>query len=97
MFFIISTCLKAAWPFGAFTWFGGTIILVSFVGGGTATPPAGLAGLVFAAACFRLCGVMFLASAPATFSLWTILSVTAECGFSLGALFVKLYLAVSCE
>jgi hypothetical protein len=90
----MSTCLKGAWPFGAFTWFGGTILLVSFVGDGTAAPPAGLAGLAAAAACLRPWGVKFLASVPASRSLWTILSVTEECGISLGTLFVKLYLAV---
>ncbi|MGA2227284.1 MAG: hypothetical protein ABSH41_22850 [Syntrophobacteraceae bacterium] len=53
VFFFMSACLKGAWAFGVFTWFGGTSLLVSFAGGGTAALPTGFAGLAAVVARFR--------------------------------------------
>ena len=94
VFFFISICLKDAWFFGAFTWFGGTSLLVNFVGGGTAAFSTGFAGLAAVAACLRAGADKLLASVPAACWFWLILSVTLACGFTSGALFTKLYFAV---
>ena len=94
MFFFISTCLKGAWAFGVFTWFGGTSLLVSFAGGGTAAFAIGFAGLAAAVARLRAGADKLLASALAVRWFWLILSATVACGFIAGALFTKLYFAV---
>jgi len=94
VFFFISTGLKEAWLFGTFTWLGGTNLLVSFVGGGTAAFSTGLAALPAVAACLRADAVKLLAVVLATCWFWLILSTTVECGITVGALFTKLYFAV---
>jgi len=90
----MSTCLKGAWAFGTFTWFGGTSLLVSFVGGGTAAFAIGVAGLEAVVAFLRAGADKLLASVLATCWLWLILSATEACGTTSGALFTKLYFAV---
>ena len=94
MFFFMSTCLKGAWVFGVFTWFGGTSLLVSFAGEGTAAFATGCAGLAAAVARFRACADKLFASALAIRWFRFILSTTEACGFISGALFTKLYFAV---
>jgi hypothetical protein len=94
VFFFISVDLKSAWFFGAFTWFGWTSLLVNFVGGGTVPFSAVFPGLPAVAACLRAGADKLLASMPAARWFWLILSVTLACGFTSGALFTKLYLAV---
>jgi hypothetical protein len=94
VFFFISTCLKGAWDFGVFTWFGGTSLLVSFAGGGTAAFPTGGDGLAVVAARFRAEADKLLPSVLTIRSFRFILSATEACGFISGALFTKLYFAV---
>ena len=94
MFFFMSTCLKGAWAFGVFTWFGATSLLVSFAGGGTAVFPTGFSGLEAAVARLRAGADKLLAAVLAARWFRFILSVTEACGFISGALFTKLYFAV---
>ena len=96
VFFFISTGLKETWFFGAFTWLGGTSLLVNLVGDGTVVFPtgAGAAGLAEVAACFKSAGVTLLAAVLAVCRFWLILWTTEECGAEAGAWFTKLYLAV---
>jgi hypothetical protein len=96
VFCFISTGLKETWFLGAFTWFGGTSLLVNFVGSGTAdfAIGAGVAGLAEITVCLRAAGVTFFAAELAACWFWLILWTTEECGTSVGALFTKLYFAV---
>ncbi len=94
MFFFMTTCLKGAWAFGELTWFGGTSLLVSFAGGGTAAFAIGFAGLAAAVACFRVCTDKLLAAVLEARWFRFILSATEACGFISGDLFTKLYFAV---
>jgi len=92
--FFISTGLKVVWPFGAFTWLGGTNLLVNFVGGGTAAFGAGGVALAEVTVCLRAAGVSVLAEVVAICWLRVTLSSAVACGFTSGALFTKLYFAV---
>jgi len=78
VFFFISIGLKETWFFGAFTWFGGTSLLVSLVGGGTAAFATGFAVLAEVSAFLRAGAVMLLAPVAAIRWFWLILSTTSE-------------------
>ncbi len=72
----MSACLNDVWFFGAFTWFDGTSLLVSFEGGGTAAFAAAWAALAVATVRLRAGADRLLASVAATRWFIWILSFT---------------------